>query len=296
MVYFGPKRYRPSQRGLSRGEKLRVIGPILLLLTLFSIVIIPRFGDKEPPQPISGEISLRESGEYSAANSAGRLLTPGADVPDPVEISPEVVLLTDPAPFVENPAILMAVRDVEAVEQGAPELAGLIYLLHRWRVGFEVPAAREAPRASEIAETSQLLRGTRLRMVLTLIENPQPRNLAENSSGLTKIWEVFGSDSDGHLHRVDFIRKPKNLPRGADVVLEGDFLRLYRYRTLAGMDAMVPQWVAETLEPYQSPFVRKGNQLLPLWVIGILAVGTLLLLLMIQHRGPRPSSPRRRRS
>ncbi|HIC21794.1 MAG TPA: hypothetical protein EYO84_00090 [Planctomycetes bacterium] len=59
---------------------------------------------------------------------------------------------------------------------------------------------------------------------------------------------------------------------------------------------MVPQWVAETLEPYQSPFVRKGNQLLPLWVIGILAVGTLLLLLMIQHRGPRPSSPRRRRS
>ena len=296
MVYFGPRKYRPSQRGLSRGEKIRVIAPILLLLALFSIVVLPRFGEKEPPKQISGVIPALEPRELPVSTSDSRLPPPGADVPEPVEITPETDLLPDPAPFAENPAILSAVRDIEAIDPGTPELAGLIYLLPRWRAGFGVGAPQEAPRVSEIAERAQFLRGTRLRMVLTLIENPQPRALSENPSGLTKIWEVFGSDSDGHLHRVDFIRKPKNLPRGADVVLEGDFLRLYRYRTLGGMDAMVPQWVANTLEPYQSPFVGKGNQFFPLWVIGILSLGTLVLLFVIQQKGPRTSPRRRRRT
>lgn len=296
MVYFGPRKYRPSQRGLNRGEKMRVIGPILLLLTLFAIVVVPRLGEEQRPSQITGVLPVNESEGVSSNNTGSQLATPGSDVPEPVAITPADMVFTDPEPFVELPAILASVRDEAAVDPGPMEKAGLIYLLHRWRAGFPVSGVREAPRVSEIAEQAKQIRGSRMRAVLTLIENPQPRNIEENASGVTRIWEVFGSDSDGHLHRVDFIRKPKNLPRGADVVLEGDFLRLYRYQTLAGQEAMVPQWVADTLELYQSPFVTEGDPFFPLWIIGGLSLVTLALLLMIQSGHRRPVSRKRRRT
>ena len=297
MVYFGPRKYRPSNRGLNRREKIRVIAPILLLVVLSLIVFSSQFGDEEKPVQIAPDvIPSQQSDEISGATGGERFPTSGVDVPEPVAITPIDTALPDPAPFVENASVLAMVRDSEAVNPGVPERAGLFYLLHRWRSGVEVPDIEEAPRVSEIATQSKSLRGKRCRMVLTLIENPIPRTIEENRSGLKRIWEVFGTDSDGSLHRVDFIRKPKNLPIRSDVVMEGDFLRLYRYQRVNGQGAMVPQWVANTLEPYQSPFVGKGDQYFLLWIVGILAIVTLLLLLMIQNRGPRQSLRRRRKS
>jgi hypothetical protein len=131
---------------------------------------------------------------------------------------------------------------------------------------------------------------------LTLIEHPQLRTLEPNASGLKRYWEVFGSDGDGHLHRVDFIEKPKNLPSGTDVYMEGDFLRLYRYQAMRGVEGMVPQWVAGTLTRYQSPFAGGGDQFTPLSIIAAISLGTLVLLLGIQFwMGKSKRKPRTQR-
>lgn len=297
MVYFGPRKYRPSARGMDRREKMRVIGPVLLLLVLFLIVVVPRWSDQnQAPEAPPGMIPVGHSDEVVGLAPDDQTPNEEANVPEPVALSPEDQSASGVEPFVVDESILARVRDGEAVDPGPLEEEAKYYLLHRWRAGASEPAAGEAPRADEIAAQSRSIRGKRYLMVLTLIENPQPRNLPENRSGLKKIWEVFGSDSDGHLHRVDFIRKPKYLPSGSDVVMEGDFLRLYRYQTIAGQEAMVPHWVAQTLEPYQSPFVKKGNRWFPLSIIGALAVATLILLLVIQDRRPRRPLTRRRKS
>ena len=297
MVYFGPRKYRPSASGMDRREKMRVIGPVLLLLVLFLIVVVPQWTDKnQAPEAPSGMIPIGPSDEVTGLVPDDQIPSEGENVPEPIALSPEEQSPSEVEPFVVDESILARVRDGEAVDPGPLEEEAKFYLLHRWRVGSSEPSAGEAPRADEIAAQSRAIRGKRFIMVLTLIENPQPRNLPENRSGLKKIWEVFGSDSDGHLHRVDFIRKPKYLPSGSDVVMEGDFLRLYRYQTIAGQEAMVPHWVAQTLEPYQSPFVKKGNRWFALWITGGLAVATLILLLVIRDRGPRRPLTRRRKS
>lgn len=283
MVYFGPRKYRPVRGGLSLREKMRVIGPLLLLLALGMILLFPQWPVEQPVPAAVGVVPLRvgSGSDPDVGSSNGSSVS---NVPEPVAITPVGELPPMAAPFIEDPARLAGVRDIEARLPGEAELDGQIYLLHRWRSGHEVEEAGEAPRVPEIAEDASSLRGKRHLLVLTLIENPQPRTLEENASGLKQYWEVFGSDLDGRLHRVDFIEKPKNLPSGSDVLMSGDFLRLYRYRTARGGEGMVPQWVANTLAPYQSPFVQRGDRYLPLWIIMTISLASLILLLVIQNR------------
>ncbi len=283
MVYFGPRKYRPDREGLSPREKMRVIGPLLLLIALGMILLFPQWPVEEPAPSAVGVIPLR-GGAGSDSDLGPSNGSSVSNVPEAVSISPVVELPPMAAPFVEDPARLAGVRDIEARIPGEAELDGQIYLLHRWRSGHVVKDVGESPRVPEIAEDPASLRGKRHLLVLTLIENPQPRTLEENASGLKHYWEVFGSDLDGRLHRVDFIEKPKNLPSGSDVLMSGDFLRLYRYRTARGGEGMVPQWVAQTLKPYQSPFVLGGDRYLPLWIIMTVSLASLILLLVIQNR------------
>jgi hypothetical protein len=283
MVYFGPRKYRPDREGMSLREKMRVIGPLLLLLALAMILLFPQL-PVEQPGPSAVDVTPLRGGPVPDPDGGSSIGSSGSNVPEPVSISPVVELPPMAAPFVEDPSRLAAVRDIEARIPGQAELDGQIYLLHRWRSGHAVEDAGEAPRVPEIAEDAASLRGKRHLLVLTLIEHPQPRTLEENASGLTRYWEVFGSDLDGRLHRVDFIEKPKNLPSGSDVLMSGDFLRLYRYMTARGGEGMVPQWVAQTLTSYQSPFEQKGDPYLPLWIILTISMSTLILLLMIQNR------------
>lgn len=302
MVYFGPRNQHSRRQGLSLQDKIRVVGPALLLVALSVVVIFPRWTGDDQVTDTVGVIPLRNpqqsvTDDASTAPSEDTVGT--TNVPDAVAITPIEDLPPMTAPFMVEPSRLTAVRDAEAITPGQAELDGQIYLLHRWRAEHPVPSAGEAPRVDEIGLDPASIRGHRCHLVLTLIEHPQLRTLEPNASGLKRYWEVFGSDGDGHLHRVDFIEKPKNLPSGTDVYMEGDFLRLYRYQAMRGVEGMVPQWVAGTLTRYQSPFAGDGDQFTPLSIIAAISIGTLVLLLGIQFwmgrskRKPRTQRGRR---
>jgi hypothetical protein len=273
-----------------------------LLVALSVVVIFPRWTGDDQVTDTVGVIPLRNP-QQSVTDDASTAPTEDTvgttNVPDAVAITPIEDLPPMTAPFMVEPSRLTAVRDAEAITPGQAELDGQIYLLHRWRAEHPVPSAGEAPRVDEIGLDPASIRGHRCHLVLTLIEHPQLRTLEPNASGLKRYWEVFGSDGDGHLHRVDFIEKPKNLPSGTDVYMEGDFLRLYRYQAMRGVEGMVPQWVAGTLTRYQSPFAGGGDQFTPLSIIAAISIGTLFLLLGIQFwmgrskRKPRTQRGRR---
>lgn len=285
MVYFGPRRNSSYRKGLSAREKMRVAGPILLLLALGLIVLYPG-NDKKPPAVTPVDIGPSRPDLVTPPDAVSSDVGIGVpNVPDPVEITPLVEMPPLSVPFVENPLRLESVRDGAAVVAGESELDGQIYLFHRIRAAIPVEQSGEAPLVAEIGADPASLRGKRFQFVVTLIENPQPRVLRENDSGITRYWEVFGSDVSGSLHRIDFIDKPKNLPSGSDVLVDGDFLRLYRYRTVQGVEGMVPQWVAADLEIYQSPFQRRGSPFLAMWVVGTISLVTLLTLVIIQISG-----------
>ncbi|MDE0957146.1 MAG: hypothetical protein OSB12_00785, partial [Planctomycetota bacterium] len=302
MVYFGPRNQHSRRQGLSLQDKIRVVGPALLLVALSVVVIFPRWTGDDQVTDTVGVIPLRNP-QQSVTDDASTAPTEDTvgttNVPDAVAITPIEDLPPMTAPFMVEPSRLTAVRDAEAITPGQAELDGQIYLLHRWRAEHPVPSAGEAPRVDEIGLDPASIRGHRCHLVLTLIEHPQLRTLEPNASGLKRYWEVFGSDGDGHLHRVDFIEKPKNLPSGTDVYMEGDFLRLYRYQAMRGVEGMVPQWVAGTLTRYQSPFAGGGDQFTPLSIIAAISIGTLFLLLGIQFwmgrskRKPRTQRGRR---
>ena len=302
MVYFGPRNQHSRRQGLSLQDKIRVVGPALLLVALSVVVIFPRWTGDDQVTDTVGVIPLRNP-QQSVTDDASTAPTEDTvgttNVPDAVAITPIEDLPPMTAPFMVEPSRLTAVRDAEAITPGQAELDGQIYLLHRWRADHPVPSAGEAPRVDEIGLDPASIRGHRCHLVLTLIEHPQLRTLEPNASGLKRYWEVFGSDGDGHLHRVDFIEKPKNLPSGTDVYMEGDFLRLYRYQAMRGVEGMVPQWVAGTLTRYQSPFAGDGDQFTPLSIIAAISIGTLVLLLGIQFwmgrskRKPRTQRGRR---
>ena len=302
MVYFGPRNQHSRRQGLSLQDKIRVVGPALLLVALSVVVIFPRWTGDDQVTDTVGVIPLRNP-QQSVTDDASTAPTEDTvgttNVPDAVAITPIEDLPPMTAPFMVEPSRLTAVRDAEAITPGQAELDGQIYLLHRWRAEHPVPSAGEAPRVDEIGLDPASIRGHRCHLVLTLIEHPQLRTLEPNASGLKRYWEVFGSDGDGHLHRVDFIEKPKNLPSGTDVYMEGDFLRLYRYQAMRGVEGMVPQWVAGTLTRYQSPFAGDGDQFTPLSIIATISIGTLVLLLGIQFwmgrskRKPRTQRGRR---
>jgi hypothetical protein len=302
MVYFGPRNQHSRRQGLSLRDKVRVVGPALLLVALSVVVIFPRWSGDDQSSDTVGVIPLRNppqsvSDDDSTAPTEDRVST--TNVPEPVAITPIEDLPAMTAPFMVDPSRLTAVRDAEAVTPGQAELDGQIYLLHRWRAEHPVPSSGEAPRVDEIGLDPASIRGHRCRQVLTLIEHPQLRTLEPNASGLKRYWEVFGSDVDGQLHRVDFIEKPKNLPSGTDVYMEGDFLRLYRYQAMRGVEGMVPQWVAGTLTRYQSPFAGGGDRFMTLSIIAAISIGTLVLLVGMQFwmgrskRKPRTQRGRR---
>lgn len=302
MVYFGPRNHNSRPQGLSLRDKIRVVGPALLLVALSVVVILPRWTEDDLVIEPVGVGPLRPSPHSTHdANSDSRTgdIPVTTNVPEPMTITPidDLPLMT--SPFIVEPSRLAAVRDSEAISPGQAELDGQIYLLHRWRAEFPVPSAGEALRVDEIGEDPVSIRGHRCHLVLTLIEHPRLRTLEPNASGLKHYWEVFGSDGDGQLHRVDFIEKPTNLPSGSDVYMEGDFLRLYRYQALRGIEGMVPQWVARTLTPYQSPFSGNGDPFAPLSIIAAISLVTLVLLLAIQfgmgrsRRKPRAKRGRR---
>jgi len=299
MVYFGPRNQHSRRQGLSLQDKIRVVGPALLLVALSVVVIFPRWTGDDQVTDTVGVIPLRNP-QQSVTDDASTAPTEDTvgttNVPDAVAITPIEDLPPMTAPFMVEPSRLTAVRDAEAITPGQAELDGQIYLLHRWRAEHPVPSAGEAPRVDEIGLDPASIRGHRCHLVLTLIEHPQLRTLEPNASELKRYWEVFGSDGDGHLHRVDFIEKPKNLPSGTDVYMEGDFLRLYRYQAMRGVEGMVPQWVAGTLTRYQSPFAGGGDQFTPLSIIAAISLGTLVLLLGIQFwMGKSKRKPRTQR-
>ncbi len=279
MVYFGPKNYRPERVGPSNRERFRIIGLLALLIVLVVTVWSSRVAEDPPATEISWmqpgesvEGSDSPTGEASVDSSSAE-----GEVPEPVSL-PHPEEGPPAAPFVDDPEILAAVRDQEAVVEGPSELAGLHYLLHRWRSEWQPDEVTEPPTVPELANLATELRGRRYNFVISLIENPRLRELEENSSGLTSVWEAFGSDRSSRLHRINFIHKPKNLPRGTEVVVTGDFLRLYRYTTLSGMEGMVPEWVCGQLEPYQSPFANRSKWTQNLfWVLTGMSVITLAI-------------------
>ena len=279
MVYFGPKRYRPQRVGPTTRERAKILGSLALLLVLILTVWSMQRPEPEPSLTIPVMSSgSNDDGGLSADNtdSLGGSSSEG-EVPEPVSLpSPDQ---GPPAePFQENPAVLYAVRDGDAKVEGPAELAGLHYLLHRWRSDWQPEEITEPPEVSEIASQAAFMRGRRCLFVITLIENPRLRILEDNPSGLTSIWEAFGSDRSNRLHRINFISKPKNLPRSSEVLVTGDFLRLYRYETVTGMDGMVPEWVCGKLEPYESPFAGRSYWAQEMfWALSGIGVLTLLV-------------------
>ena len=227
-----------------------------------------------PLMPVGGSGEVAPSlGNLPVGGSS----QPSGEVPEPVSL-PVPAQSLPVIPFEENSETLLAVRDGEAVIEGPTELAGLHYLLHRWRSGWEAPEISEPPDVNELASMAPKIRGNRYNFVITLIENPRLRELEENPSGLTSIWEAFGSDRSNRLHRINFISKPKNLPRSSEVLVTGDFLRLYRYETLTGLEGMVPEWVCGQLEPYENPFAGQSGWAQEMfWVLSVIGAFTLLV-------------------
>ena len=278
MVYFGPKRYRPQRIGPTTRERAKILGSLALLLVLILTVWSMQRPEPEPELTIP-VMANGENGDSAGAvenTDSGVSSTAVGEVPEPVSL-PEPSQPAPAQPFVNDPALLALVRDGQAVVEGPTELAGLYYLLHRWRSDWSPEEVNEPPEVSEIAALAPELRGQRCNFVITLIENPRLRTLEENPSGLTSIWEAFGSDRSNRLHRINFIAKPKNLPRSSEVLVTGDFLRLYRYETVTGREGMVPEWVCGKLEPYESPFAGQSGWAQEMfWVLSGLGALTLL--------------------
>ncbi|NCF54697.1 MAG: hypothetical protein GWP41_00325 [Planctomycetia bacterium] len=278
MVYFGPKKYRPERVGLSNRERFRILGSIVLLIALVLTVWSAQKTDTDSATtPVYPAEVIQGSSVPSADVVPDNLSNSQGEAPAPVSL-PEISEPASPEPFRENPALLDLVRDGEALLEGPDEMAGLYYLLHRWRSDWAPSEITEPPAVPELAERSKELRGQRFLFVISLIENPRVRLLPPNKSNLTRVWEAFGSDRSGRLHRVNFISKPRNLPRGTDVLVTGDFFRLYTYEDTKGRFGMVPEWVCGRLDPYENPFSQRSKwSQNSFWILSAIGGFTLIM-------------------
>jgi len=204
-------------------------------------------------------------------------------IPEPREVSLSEPNLP-PEPFDPDPAPLLAVRDASLVEPGDRERAGLIWLFHRFRAGTPVPVVPPTVEWEQLPGREDEVRGERRRFTATLVEEPIPRILPPNPSGVLRYWEAFGRDADGHFVRLQFIDKPKILPADAEVEVVADFLRLHRYQMVRGGEGVVPEWVAAEVALLTTP-PRAKSDWGPALIVGAVALVALVPLLWGVIRG-----------
>lgn len=300
MVYFGERRFRSAQPGVTSREKSRVVVPAFLLLVLAIIIAAKQWnpgGGGEPAGiPVRSDstaASIPATGEGAGGSAAGVSTERGGQIPPPREIS-VLEQNREPGPFDPDASPLAAVRDDEIPAPGDRERDGLIWLFHRWRSG---PAVRVGERDVPWAELPTLkseIRGERHHLNLTLIEEPIPRSLPVNPSGVRRYWEVFATDHAGHFVRLDFIDKPRILPAETEVEVDADFLRLHRYQMVQGGEAAVPEWVARTVTIHTSPPPEPANWEPLIWVGAISLLGLIPLIWGILRRQQTEQRPRLR--
>jgi hypothetical protein len=276
MVYFGERRFRGARQGNTPRERVRLRLAVLLLGVLLLVFYMGRWYESEPEGPIGFPVTPRAEAPRPPRDAAPAVAVRSA-IGDPVEI-PDYEPNGEPAPFdTAAPTPLAAVRDDEIAAPGEPEVAGLIWLFHRFRAGPEIPYATSIVPWEELPARKSEMRGLRRSLQFQLIEEPIPRSLPENPSGVRRYWEAFGVDPEGHMLRIDFIDKPRILPADSQVVADADFLRLYRYQMLSGGEGVVPEWVAGEVRLI-APAPGTESSWQPLyWVAGI----TLILLVPI---------------
>ncbi len=284
MVYFGEKRFKSARPGVTSREKSRIVVPTVLLLALVLTVLVQRWQPEQPePQvpirTLSEDQSDLESG-LAASRAPDRSIPAerGLETPQPLPpYDPNVAAST----FVPDETLLAEVRDEEMISPGATEEAALIYLFHRFRAGPPQPLMELSYEWRDLPNIKGALRGTRHRKYFKLIEEPVPRDLPANQSGVRRYWEVFAQDGDGHLAKIDFIEKPTLLPAGTEVEADVDFFRLHLYQTFDRGAGIVPEWVTDELH-----VLRRDENLAPAdWsgvaVVTVISLSTLFLLALI---------------
>ncbi len=305
MVYFGEKRFKNAQPGVTSREKSRIVVPSFLLLALVLVILAQQWRKEEVGVPIRTEVG--SAGVSSPVVPPAEQPPRGASTGDPSVTDPSVTgtrlqapveippfdTLVEPKPFEAMPGILSIVRDGEIADPGPPEVAGMIYLFHRWRAGVEVPVTEFDVEWDQLPFLAKGLRGRRTEKIFELVEEPIPRTLDENRAGVLRYWEAFAKDRDGHLVRLEFLEKPRILPAGTEVEATVDFLRLHQYQMVRGGSGVVPEWVGKEVRILEPLPFKSGDWSPLLWVMGI-SFGALALLLIIVMRNKEPAQRRRR--
>lgn len=270
-------------------EKSRIVVPTVLLFILAMFIMAREWKDGRGDGGAVEGIPVRAE----RTNSAPAGETPrGDEVPAPGRL-PVLEANRPPDPF--DPSlgadVLSRVRDAGIVAPGEPEDAGLMFLFHRIRAGVELPVDDSPIEFEDWFARAEELRGTRHRIFGTLIEEPIPRDLPENPSGVLRYWEAFAQSPDGHLLRVNFIEKPPVLPADTEVEFVADFLRLHRYQPVRGGEGAVPDWVAGGVEVYTPP-PREEGQWRPLLWVALISMCAIVPLLWGAMREGRPTGRR----
>jgi len=284
MVYFGERRFKNARPGVSSREKSRIVVPTLLLLVLVLTVLVQRW----QPEHQESSIPIRTHSENRADLERGFA---ASSVPDRSIPSEEGLERPNPLPpydpnvaastFTPDESLLAEVRDEEIISPGATEEAALIYLFHRFRSGPPQPLVQISYQWRDLPEIKGVLRGTRHLKYFKLIEEPFPRDLPSNRSGVRRYWEVFAQDRDGHLAKLDFIEKPTILSAGTEVEAEVDFFRLHLYQTFDRGAGIVPEWVADDLQILRRDVMAAPEKWGGLTVVAVVAIATLCLLVFI---------------
>ena len=298
MVYFGEKRFNSAQPGVTSREKSRIMVPTILFLVLVMVLIAQQWDSPDENTPVRTTDSAVTPSIESPEGSVPAL-EPGAPhsgtrVQNPVEVS-SFQPNSEPAPFVEDWDVLAGARDSVA-NPGAPEEAGLAYLFHRFRNGPEIAPVPLDVEWEELPEHAERLRGVRMERIFRLVEDPIPRLLEPNPSGVRRYWEAFARDENGHFARLQFVEKPKILSADTEVRAIVDFYRLHMYQTLGGDAGRVPEYVALSVEPVPPLDLPESNWSPLLWAGGVsLAALAFLIVGSVLRDGPQQSRRRARR-
>jgi hypothetical protein len=273
MVYFGERRFRSAARGEKPRERVRIVAPMILLAVLLALLVSRQW-------PGSEERAAIPVRAISPTATPDATATPGGSGGDGLGLipAPREVSLLEPnlpaEPFDPDPAPLLAVRDAGIPEPGERERAGLIWLFHRFRAGSPVPIVEPTVAWKDLPGREDQVRGERRRFTVKLVEEPIPRTLPPNPSGVLRYWEAFGRDAEGHFVRLQFIDKPKILPADTEVEVVADFLRLHRYQMIRGGEGVVPEWVAAGVSILTSPPPARSDWG-PVLLVGALALAAL---------------------
>lgn len=272
MVYFGERRFEKATRGRLPRERVRIIAPTVLLMLLVMILLSRQWSREDdvasvPVQPIAVPAP-------HAGADGGTALERGGWIPPPRDVT-ELEPNTAAEPFLADPAPLLSVRDDELPAPGERERDGLIWLFHRFRAGTPVPIVEPTVTWEELPSRKRDIRGERRRFTLTVREEPIPRSLPPNPSGVRRYWEAFCEDAEGHFVLLEFIEKPKILPADSEIEVVADFLRLHKYQMIRGGEGVVPEWVAAEAVILTTPPRAKGD-----WV-PLLAVAGIAFLMLI---------------